>query len=150
MASLSSNTRHDERHGGLAKDSFAVMAVVHAGPDSRSTRYPARAPRERAILRHASRFGVERGRCRTRRRTERTTWTLSLSSRSRSHSTWVRAHAVRAARNRSSCMSESPAEDAHSEPPFRTVRSSSKRGKRARQRVVHCPGAMTRVRSVGC
>ena len=50
MASLSSNTRHDERHGGLAKDSFAVMAVVHAGPDSRSTRYPARAPREKGDL----------------------------------------------------------------------------------------------------
>ena len=60
MASLSSNTRHDERHGGLATDSFAVMAVCTPAPDSRSTRYPARAPRERAILRHASRFGVER------------------------------------------------------------------------------------------
>ena len=79
MAWSSSDTTHDERHGGLAKDSFAVMAAVHAGPDSRWTRYPARAPRERAILRHASRFGVERGRCRTRRRTELTTWTLSLS-----------------------------------------------------------------------
>ena len=58
MAWSSSNTRHDDRHGGLAKDSFAVMAAVHAGPDARWTRYPARAPRERAILRHASRFGV--------------------------------------------------------------------------------------------
>ena len=29
----------------------------------------------------------------------------SFSSRSRSHVTWLRAHAVRAARNRSSCMS---------------------------------------------
>ena len=42
--------RHENRHGGLAKDSFAVMAAVHAGPDSRRTRYPARAPRERAIF----------------------------------------------------------------------------------------------------
>ena len=32
MAWSSSNTRHDDRHGGLAKDSFAVMAAVHAGP----------------------------------------------------------------------------------------------------------------------
>ena len=92
MAWSSSNTRHDDRHGGLAKDSFAVMAAVHAGPDSRWTRYPARAPRERAILRHASRFGVEARQMQTRRRTELTTWTLSLSSRSRSHITWVRAH----------------------------------------------------------
>ena len=50
MAWSSSNTTHDERHGGLAKDSFAVMAAVHAGPDSRWTRYPARAPRERGDL----------------------------------------------------------------------------------------------------
>ena len=63
--------------------------------------YPARAPRASAMCRHASRCGVERGRCRTTRRTERTTWTPSFSSRSRSHVTWLRAHAVRAARNRS-------------------------------------------------
>ena len=64
--------------------------------------YPARAPSASAMCRHASRCGVERGRCRTTRRTERTTWTPSFSSRSRSHVTWLRAHAVRAARNRSS------------------------------------------------
>ena len=89
MAWSSSNTTHDERHGGLAKDSFAVMAAVHAGPDSRWTfidysgKRPSlvdrrtgelrrvelfvavlgasardRDPRERAILRHASRFGA--------------------------------------------------------------------------------------------
>ena len=63
--------------------------------------YPARAPSASAMCRHASRCGVERGRCRTTRRTERTTWTPSFSSRSRSHVTWLRAHAVRAARNRS-------------------------------------------------
>ena len=66
MAWSSSNTRHDDRHGGLAKDSFAVMAAVHAGPDSRWTRYPARAPRERGCLREeAKSYGkglhVERG-----------------------------------------------------------------------------------------
>ena len=48
---------------------------------------------------HASRCGVARGRCRTSQRTERTTWTPSLSNRSRSHVTWVRAHAVPAARS---------------------------------------------------
>ena len=36
--------------------------------------YPARAPSASAMCRHASRCGVERGRCRTTRRTERTTW----------------------------------------------------------------------------
>ena len=61
--------------------------------------YPARAPSASAMCRHASRCGGERGRCRTTRRTERTTWTPSFSSRSRSHVTWLRAHAVRAARN---------------------------------------------------
>ena len=45
MAWSSSNTRHDDRHGGLAKDSFAVMAAVHAGPDARWTRVTRRAPR---------------------------------------------------------------------------------------------------------
>lgn len=45
--------------------------------------YPARAPSARAIWRHASRSGVARGRCTTRRRTERTTWAPSLSNRSR-------------------------------------------------------------------
>ena len=49
--------------------------------------YPARAPSASAMCRHASRCGVERGRCRTTRRTERTTWTPSFSSRSRSHVT---------------------------------------------------------------
>ena len=63
--------------------------------------YPARAPSASAMCRHASRCGVERGRCRTTRRTERMTWTPSFSNRSRSHVTWLRAHAVRAARNRS-------------------------------------------------
>ena len=53
--------------------------------------YPARAPSASAMCRHASRCGVERGRCRTTRRTERTTWTPSFSSRSRSHVTWLRA-----------------------------------------------------------
>ena len=67
--------------------------------------YPARAPSARAMRCHASRCGVARGRCRTSRRTERTTWTPSLSNRSRSHVTWVRAHAVPAARSRSSCIS---------------------------------------------
>ena len=42
--------------------------------------YPARAPSASAMCRHASRCGVERGRCRTTRRTERTTWTPSFSS----------------------------------------------------------------------
>ena len=67
--------------------------------------YPVRAPSSRAICRQASRCGVARGRCRTRRRAERTTCTPSLSSRSRSQLTRVRAQAVRAARSRSSCMS---------------------------------------------
>ena len=67
--------------------------------------YPARAPSASAMCRHASRCGVARGRCSTTRRTERTTWTPSFSSRLRSHVTWLRAHAVRAARNRSSCIS---------------------------------------------
>ena len=49
-----------------------------------TARYPARAPRARARCRHASRYGVARGKCRTVRRAERTTWTPSLSSRSRS------------------------------------------------------------------
>ena len=49
--------------------------------------YPARAPSASAMCRHASRCGVERGRCRTTRRTERTTWAPSFSSRSRSHVT---------------------------------------------------------------
>ena len=40
--------------------------------------YPARAPNASAMCRHASRCGVERGRCRTTRRTERTTWTPSF------------------------------------------------------------------------
>ena len=61
--------------------------------------YPARAPSARAMRCHASRCGVARGRCRTSQRTERTTWTPSLSNRSRSHVTWVRAHAVPAARS---------------------------------------------------
>jgi len=48
--------------------------------------------------------GVEVGRWRTMRRTETTTWTPNVSSRSRSPVTWVRAQAVRAARSRSSCI----------------------------------------------
>ena len=49
--------------------------------------YPARAPSASAMCRHASRCGVARGRCSTTRRTERTTWTPSFSSRLRSHVT---------------------------------------------------------------
>ena len=99
---------HDGREGWAA--TAPPSGAAHCRPGSRWARrnwvrYPARAPSASAICRHASRCGVERGRCRTTRRTERTTWTPSFSSRSRSHVTWLRAHAVRAARNRSSCMS---------------------------------------------
>ena len=38
MAWSSSNTTHDERHGGLVKDSFAVMAAVHNQQRPESTR----------------------------------------------------------------------------------------------------------------
>ena len=47
------------------------------------------------MRRHAWRWGVARGRCRTMRRAEPTTCTPSFSSRSRSHVTWVRAQPVR-------------------------------------------------------
>ena len=89
-------------------DSFADRALAWIpGAEGKAAtgRYPARAPSARAIWRHASRSGVVRGRCTTRRRTERTTWAPSLSNRSRSQVTWVRAQAVRAALSRSSCMS---------------------------------------------
>ena len=49
--------------------------------------YPARAPSANAMCRHAARSGVARGRRRTMRRTEHTTWTPSFSSRSRSQGT---------------------------------------------------------------
>ena len=55
--------------------------------------------------RHAWRSGVAVGRWRTMRRTEATTWAPSLSSRSRSQVTGVRAQAVPAARSRSSYIS---------------------------------------------
>ena len=80
-------------------DSFADRALAWspgAEGEAATGRYPARAPRARAIWRHASRSGVARGRCTRRRRTERTTWAPSLSNRSRSQVTW-RAQAVRAA-----------------------------------------------------
>ena len=67
--------------------------------------YPARAPSASEMCRHASRCGVERGRCRTTRRTERTTWTPSFSSRCPQPRHLAAGTAVRAARNRSSCMS---------------------------------------------
>ena len=50
-------------------------------------RYPAVAPSASAMCRDAAKCGVERGRCRTRRRTERTTCTPSLSSRVRNQLT---------------------------------------------------------------
>ena len=68
--------------------------------------YPARAPSASAMCRHASRCGVERGRCRTTRRTERTTtWTQYAASAAGPAATspGCGQHAVRAARvNRSS------------------------------------------------
>ena len=63
------------------------------------------APSASAMCRQAWRSGVAVGRCRTTRRTEPTTCAPNLRSRSRSHVTWARAQAVRAARSRSSCIS---------------------------------------------
>ena len=87
------------RHGSVR------LSLCRETSCSAAARYPVCAPSSSAIWRHASRCGVACGRCRTRRRAERTTCTPSLSSRSRSQLTWVRAQAVRAARSRSSCMS---------------------------------------------
>ena len=97
---------HDGERGRWGSDSF-TLGTVSVPPQGdgcgAAAGYPVCAPSSRAICRHASRCGVARGRCRTRRRAERTTCTPSLSSRSRSQLTWVRAQAVRAARSRSSC-----------------------------------------------
>ena len=71
----------------------AAFTWLKAQVDSRGDVLP------RALLAEGFTFSGVRG------GGELTTWTLSLSSRSRSHITWVRAHAVRAACNRSSCMS---------------------------------------------
>ena len=80
---------HDGREG------WAATAPPGSGPCRPGSRWARRngwairrrAPSASAMCRHASRCGVERGRCRTTRRTERTTWTPSFSSRSRSHVT---------------------------------------------------------------
>ena len=61
------------------------------GGEGSAGRTVAAAPEAGARRRHAARCGVARGRCRTRRRTDPTTWTPSLRSRVRS--------------SRSSCMS---------------------------------------------
>ena len=66
---------HDGREGWAA-DSPAGGAAhaaqeADAGRGRNAVGYPARAPSASAMCRHASRCGVERGRCRTTRRTER-------------------------------------------------------------------------------
>ena len=92
--------------GGRADDPLECWAVIEESAMRRSpSGYPARAPSANAMCRHAARSGVARGRRRTMRRAERTTWTPSFSSRSRSQGTCARAHAVSAARNRNSCIS---------------------------------------------
>ena len=81
--------RQPRRRSGPCRRRKQVGAAQRVG-------YPARAPSASAMCRHASRCGVERGRCRTTQRTERATWTPSFSSRSRSHVTvaaGTRSHA---------------------------------------------------------
>ena len=94
---------------GAGPDSSA-RGPVDAAPQDRGGRsgrggYPGRAPSASAMRRQAWRSGVAVGRWRTTRRTETTTCAPSLSSRSRSHVTWVRAQAVPTALSRSSCIS---------------------------------------------
>ena len=96
---------------GPSRDGFAMgglgspLGCVYARLTGAVWVYPGRAPSASAMCRQAWRSGVAVGRCRTTRRTEPTTCAPNLRSRSRSHVTWARAQAVRAARSRSSCIS---------------------------------------------
>ena len=90
------------RSGGSARGSRGDGHP--AGSDGRGWRAGVRgaAPTARASCRQVGRQGQLRGKCSTMRRTERSTHTASLSSRSRSVLTWASAQAVPGARRRRS------------------------------------------------